>query len=186
MPLTDTDCELAPLFYPLLVNLAQRDKTLTFGEFLTSAQAAHPNNVVLGRAVPLNVARRLEVVRQFTRPRGYPDISCLVVNARTREPGEAWDGNYELERERIRSFAWESIEEEFYLEVERQQRNSRPLVRRNREDAKQLMNAYHKANRLVYGPEIIKRRDALIDLLMKGVDVEDVFEIVAHDLRRGD
>jgi hypothetical protein len=42
----------------------------------------HPNH----RQIAGNMGRRLETLRVFTQPRGYPDLGCLVVSTGGRSP----------------------------------------------------------------------------------------------------
>lgn len=184
MNFTTVDLELATLFYPSLVELGRRNETRSYKTFLTEVQALHPENETLARAVPLNVGRRLDVIRVFTRSKNYPDLGCLIVSGATGAPGTGYDGNVTLERERIAAFDWSSVVEEFSLEIQRQKRAMTKRPKRGRTEATRLMSDYYQQNRTSYDNRVFDRREDLIALLMKGEEVADAFEMAAGEFRK--
>lgn len=184
MALTETDLEMASLFYPPLVDLGRRNEMRSYKAFLGEVQGLHPDNARLARAVPLNVGRRLEVIRMFTRSRGYPDLGCLIVSEATGEPGSGYDGDVAQERAKIAAFDWSTVEQEFGLEVQERKKAIAKRPKRGREAALKLMSDYFQVNKAMYDKAVIERRDRLIDLLMNGEEVDDAFEIAAGELRR--
>lgn len=184
MNFTTVDLELATLFYPPLVELGRRNETRSYKAFLTEVQALHPENETLARAVPLNVGRRLDVIRVFTRSKNYPDLGCLIVSGATGAPGTGYDGNVALERERVANFDWSGVTDEFGLEVQRQKQAIAKKPKRNRQEAIKLMSEHYQQNRSTYDARIIERREDLIALLMQGEETSDAFEMAAGEFRK--
>lgn len=184
MNFTTVDLELATLFYPPLVELGRRNETRSYKAFLTEVQALHPENETLARAVPLNVGRRLDVIRVFTRSKNYPDLGCLIVSGATGAPGIGYDGNVNLERDRVASFDWSGVTDEFSLEVQRQKQAITKKPKRDRQEAIKLMSEYYQQNRSAYDGRIVERREDLIALLMKGEEITDAFEMAAGEFRK--
>lgn len=184
MALTETDIELATIFYPILVELARDNAIDHYDGLLERALKVHPDNELLARAIPLSVGRRLEVVRLFTRASQYPDLSCLIVNKVTRRPGAAFDGDFDADRARIAAFDWSGVEQAFSLKVEALKKTLARPAKRDRETAKQMMWAYAKSHGKEFAREVDGCREELIALLVQGMEVEDAFEIAAAPYRK--
>lgn len=184
MALTEIDIELATIFYPMLVELARDNAIDTYQNLLIRARLRHPGNARLERAIPLSVGRRLEVIRLFTRPRGYPDLSALIVNESKGIPGGGFDGDFEADRAKIAAFDWSDVEADFSIEVASFRKALAKPTKRDRDTAKQIMWDYIKMHGKGFEKTVDRCRDELLTLLMQGMEVEDAFEIAAAPYRK--
>jgi hypothetical protein len=75
---TETDAALAIAYYPLLVDLAARRRTIAFKDFVELAKSTYPDNPAFQKAIPVSTGRRLEFVLVFTAVNGLPYLSAWV------------------------------------------------------------------------------------------------------------
>lgn len=110
--ITDLDLELASAFYPVLVEKAGDVKKLSYNDLKRAAESKFPTLAdEINRCTDQAVGRRLEVIRLFTEDKGYPDLSCLVVNRQTGECGIGFDGDPDEERSKVAAHDWSTVEE---------------------------------------------------------------------------
>ena len=85
--------------YLIFIGMAAKRETTTYG---TIAAA-------LGMSVAREVGRQcLDPISEFCKANGFPNLSALVVNAGTGEPGDAYLDRIGLyrEREAVYAFDW--------------------------------------------------------------------------------
>ena len=179
--MTELDMEIAALLYPVLVDVARSGEPISFGDLIHRTQERHPDNIAIQHQVPVGLGRRLETVRAFTEDRGYPDLTCLVVNRGRNVPPENYHTDPEVEQARVAAFDWNNVEAEFSLHIAtcREAFVNRP--RRKREDAIALMAAYYAEHKADLPPTIVSSREHIIARLIAGEDVGDVFAAVVRD-----
>jgi hypothetical protein len=184
---TQLDVELANIFYPMLVELAVVKKTDTYQNLRDRARERHPDNPYVQGCHHRHVARRLNVVTAFTDRMGYPVLAGLVVNGSTGKPGMAFEGDFETLRDKAYAFDWSTAETHFSAEIEQLKKEivaRAAPARRDRKTALDMMSAHYQTHKADYNLDIKACREALLDLLMKGEDVEDAFEIAAAQYRK--
>lgn len=91
---TLNDIEVAlSLAEALLVHVKARPAApLTYAGLLAQARALHPRDAVLGRAVPVGLGPKLQLVARFCAQHGYPNLAALAVHPATGQPGPHADG----------------------------------------------------------------------------------------------
>ena len=115
---TPLDLQLAGFFYPVLIEVAKEEGTITYGGLRERTKRENPASAeAVDRCTDQSVGRRLEVVRMFTDERGYPDLTSLVLNKDTGEVGRGFVGDPETHRNQVRAFDWENAEPDFNLFV---------------------------------------------------------------------
>lgn len=60
---------------------------ITYDALLAQARAMYPRDAALGRAVPVGIGPKLQIVARFCREHGYPNIAALAVHPVTGQPG---------------------------------------------------------------------------------------------------
>lgn len=65
---------------------------ISYDALLTQARAMYPRDAALGRAVPVGIGPKLQIVARFCREHGYPNIAALAVHPVTGQPGPHADG----------------------------------------------------------------------------------------------
>jgi hypothetical protein len=177
MPVTLTDIELASAYYPILINLAKKKQTVSYGELVNLAKNDNPDKAGVQNAIPVSTGRRLEVVRKFTTQKNLPDITALVVNGNAGECGDNYLAHFDAEaiREEIYEYDWEGVSNEFNLYLT-EIRPSEPRPSRSREIAIKLMADHYRNHRNDYFDNIADNRELIITQLMEGYAVKDCFE----------
>lgn len=174
---TSTDLELALAFYAVLVDVARRHETLTYGQLVDQAKAAFPGNETVQNAIPVSVGRRLDFVRSFTEKRQLPDLSSLVINKATGECGVGFTRNFNPQEARARVFAheWQSVSTEFTGAVAAAKERSKPRRNVTEESAGQLMYAYFNAHKSSLPASVKNHRQEIIRLIMAGIEPSEAF-----------
>lgn len=152
------DIELAKLFFEILVDLAlnQRGTTITYGNLVKAAKKKFPDNQFVGSAIPTNLGRRLDALREFTNQRGLPDLSALVVSQSTGDNGAGFTRSFNGSeiRQKIHEFDWSSVGADFdffICEQRREFENKKSRVTREkkitRDEAAKVWWDYYIANK---------------------------------------
>jgi hypothetical protein len=177
MPVTLTDIELASAYYPILIDLAKKKQTVSYGELVNLAKNKNPDKAVVRNAIPVSAGRRLEVVRLFTTQKCLPDITALVVNGNAGECGDSYLAHFDAEaiREDIYEYDWEGVSSEFNLYLTTI-RPSESRTSRSRGSARKLMAEHYRQHRNDYFDNIADHRELIIGQLMEGYAVEECFE----------
>lgn len=77
---TRDDETLARAIYPVLMDVVRRKGSITYADLVLSVRERCPEpEHPIYRLKPRHLGRRLETLRLFTVPRGYPDMTCVVV-----------------------------------------------------------------------------------------------------------
>lgn len=180
--LTLFDIAIADAIYPVLLAVVRARELVTFKDLAARAarRCADPDHP-MHRQLPRAMGRRLEALRRFTQPRGYPDLTCVVVNGKGVVP--AAYGDPDSAQARVAAFDWSQVDEELGLQLDEWRQALHLPARRTREDAKALMSAYHSEHGERLHPAITEHRDEIIAELKAGGDVADVFAQIDADLR---
>lgn len=107
---TYTDWLLARAFFPVLVRLAFSGSTknqYTYNELIARAKEESPDVPEVQRTIPLQAGRGLGTIRKYSRKLGYPDLSCLVVNAAKKECGSGYTNYHDAVAAREKAYAYE-------------------------------------------------------------------------------
>lgn len=180
--LTLIDVSIARAVYPVLVDVAKADPetSITFEKLILDSRERqagqeHP----IHRQIAVNMGRRLEALRRFTQPRGYPDLSCLVVNGGTgRNPFP----DIEVLQAQARAFDWSQVAQAFLDEMDTHEQALTPRPTRNEFEARDVMSAHYFEHKPRYLPAIQDCRDEIIAALMEGEDVDELFASINHRL----
>ena len=78
--MTPKQIAIAPTFVPILLERAPGVIPITYGDLLKQACELFPDNPYVQKAIPLYVGDVLSVIRGYGEPRGYPDLTALVVS----------------------------------------------------------------------------------------------------------
>lgn len=175
---TLNDIQLASLYYPILIDLANHKHTLTYSELITRAKSENSENPVVQRAIPVSTGRKLDVVRIFTKERKLPDLTSLVISKGSGECGDFYCEHFDpvVAREEVFSFNWSDVSTEFDLYIQDVKNELTPRKSRKKDEAKELMHKYYMENKSSLPVNIKMLRELIIDLLMDGHDIEDAFE----------
>ena len=186
MPLTKTDVELAILFYPILVELAQRGVTDNYENIADTVRRLHPDNDYAARCHHRGVGRRLDVIRrEFTAPRNLPVLAALGVNNASGRPGFAFEGDFETLCTEAYGFNWSSVEDAFQEQSEIWKKMIAPRVKRTEKEAIQMMWDYAKVHGAAFDKQVSACRDDIIALIRQGEEAEDAYEMAAGHYRKG-
>ncbi|BBD02256.1 MULTISPECIES: hypothetical protein [Sphingobium] len=186
MPLTKTDVELAILFYPMLVELAQHGVTDNYENIADTARRLHPDNDYVSRCHHRSVGRRLDVIRrEFTEPRHLPVLAALGVNKASKRPGFAFEGDFETLCAQAYAFDWSSVEDAFQEQAEIWKKMIAPRVKRTEKEAIQMMWDYAKVHGTAFDKQVSQCRDDIIALIRQGEEPDDAYELAAGHYRKG-
>ena len=183
---TPVDLDLALAFFAVLVEVARSQQTVTYGELVARAKATFPTNESVQNAIPVSVGRRLDFVREFTRQRGIPDLTSLVISKSTGECGVGFTRNHDPQLARASVFAhdWQSESADFTGAIASVRKRSKPRKRITEDAAAKLMFEHYAANRDTLPPTVRQLRQQIIDRLMAGEEVADAFsQALAGDHR---
>ncbi|TCM07513.1 hypothetical protein [Sphingomonas sp. PP-CC-3G-468] len=185
--LTRTDVEIGRIYYGILIDRARSGQLLSYGELVAAAKTAHPDNEFVQRAIAVSAGRRLEAVRVFTKERGYPDITGLVVNGSTGEVGSAFGTDPVAGRAEIAAFDWSSVDDQFDDFVTHL-RAKAPVKRRKVKlaEAKRLIWEFFEEHRLTLPPSLAFDRARLQEAVVDGQAVADAFEVVVSAMTAAD
>lgn len=194
---TPTDAELAKCYYPILCELAKEQKELTFKEFVELAKDRYPNSEEVQNAIPVSTGRRLEYIRTYTKTHGLPDLSAWIVSqSGTNSEAYLSDFNPIEEREASALVNWDDYEGVWGEFVEQLVKATIKVKRRKENEAESIMGAYAtelrskieasipNPKKLKYATLVQPFRAPIVEGLMEGKDVEDVFEDVIFDMTK--
>jgi len=187
---TAIDLELARVYFHVLVALARDNagSTITYGELIQRAQAKEPDNAIVQRAaIPTNVGRRLDALREFTAQRGLPDLSALVVNKSTGDNGDGFKRSFDGEavRAQILAFDWSGVADSFDEFIAREKatlkarQDSEQAGQRKRvpeEQARHMFWALAKEQPGQTAGVTYDLKEAAIKLIMRGLSVPEAIQ----------
>lgn len=181
--ITLNDIQLAGAYYPILIDLAKHKHCLTYGELVQKAKERNPQSEVVKNAIPTSAGRKLDVVRIFTKERGLPDVTSLIINKAEGECGSFYTEHFDPIKTRNEVFAynWDAVLPEFDLFVSRATKTATPRKRRKENEAAELLFAYYRDNRSKYPPSVKDKKELLMTLLMEGFSPEEAFTQVLKD-----
>lgn len=175
--ITLTDVLLATAYYPILIDLAKHKHCLTYGELVQRAKEENPSNTTVKSAIPVSTGRRLDVVRLFTRERGIPDLSALVINKNKGECGKFYTDHFDpvAIREEIFAFDWTAVSTDFAGFVKLTEKAITPRKKIKEPAALALLHSYYQEHKATLPADIRTRRELIIELLMEGFSPEEAF-----------
>jgi hypothetical protein len=182
--LTSTDLELAAAYYPILVELAQQRRCLSYGELLSEAQRRYPDQPVVQRAIPVSTGRRLDVIRLFCAEHNIPNLSALILNKERREAGSGIDQPVDPKDavdpketcEAIFAYDWSELTLEFddYLTLRRRAPTPRKKV--SAATARTLMAEHYAVHKMSLPKDVVRHREVILGLIEKGGTAAEAFE----------
>lgn len=175
--ITLNDVQLASIYYPMLVDLAQHKHCLTYSELVSKAKELHPANPMVQRAIAVSTGRKLDVVRIFTAERDLPDLTCLVINKGSGECGSGFTDYFDpvASREKVFAFDWSTASTDFDGYIKHTETVITPRKSRKEVEALKLMSAYYKQHKDRLPPSVRDKRAAIIELLVEGFSEEEAF-----------
>lgn len=188
--ITLNDIQLATVYYPILVDLARNNQTLSYGELVVRAKRENPDNPAVQNAIAVSVGRKLDVIRLFVGERELPDLTSLIVSKQTGECGSLFTSNFDpvTARQKVFAFDWSDVSDDFSGYIGRAgtltKKNSKVKAvaksksRINRAEALALMSSYYKEHKESLPSDIPLKRDIIILLLMDGYSCEEAFSKV--------
>lgn len=193
---TETDAALAISYYPLLVGLATRMKTISFGDFVELAKRAYPDNLAVQNAIPVSTGRRLEFVRIFTALQDLPDLSAWVTD-RNGKNSSTFKKDFDPVEERRKSAKedWSLHQAAWDAHAAVLRRMAQRLMPRNLVAARKMMAeiatemrprmeaAIPNPGRIPYVQLVKPFRAAILADIMSGLDPREVIENVLIDMR---
>jgi hypothetical protein len=192
---TETDAALAIAYYPLLVDLATRRQTMSFGDFVELAKATHPENRAVQNAIPVSTGRRLEFVRVFTAIHDLPDLSAWVTG-KDGKNSATFQKDFDPEEQRRLSAEvdWAAYEAAWEAHAAELRKRAQPITPRSegqalvmmaeiaREMRPRIEAAIPNPTKLPYGQLVGPYRETILQDLMSGLDPQEVFENVLIDM----
>ncbi|AXB80708.1 hypothetical protein TQ38_029590 (plasmid) [Novosphingobium sp. P6W] len=182
-PVTRDDETLVRAIYPVLMDVVRRKSSITYTNLVLAVRERCPEpEHPIYRQKPRHLGRRLETLRLFTAPRGYPDMTCVVVTGGTGLPPEAYD-DPASEAAKVAAFEWPAVEEELALQCDDWRREAASIVPLEEAGAVAVMAKFCRDNPGVYEPGISAFRKEIIAELMAGANVVDIFAVLNRELR---
>jgi hypothetical protein len=128
-------------------------------------------------------------LRQLLRELDLPDISVIVVNGTTVEPGGAYAFDVPTEQRKVYSTDWDNHKEnieslfgainyEEYDFSKKRVKKDKPPPRPKREELVKMMSNFYRENGSQYPKWVRGKREDIIDLLSDGMSAEDAFKRV--------
>jgi hypothetical protein len=188
---TLADIELSRVYFEILIDLAknQKDTTIQYGELVSAAKLAYPNNTFVQKAIATSMGRRLDAVRDFTSLHNLPDLTSLVVSKATGDNGigfaKSFDGD--AVRQQVSAFEWQSVQISFseFLNEETQQFIQRQAEKAQRKpkkikesEAREIWWKYYQANKEAIGKISDSDKEQIIQLIMTCVLPADALAMV--------
>jgi hypothetical protein len=175
---TSTDLELAAAYYPILVELAQQRRCLSYGELLSEAQRRFPDRPVVQRAIPVSTGRRLDVIRVFAAERNIPNLSALILNKERRESGSGADDQADSKEisEAIFAYDWQELTAEFDSYCTLRRRAPAPRKKVSAATARTLMAEHYAVHKMSLPKDVVRHRELILGLIEKGGTAAEAFE----------
>lgn len=176
---TLADIELSRVYFEILIDLAknQKNTTIQYGELVSAAKLAYPNNTFVQKAIATSMGRRLDAVRDFTSAHNLPDLTSLVVSKSTGDNGigfaKSFDGD--AVRRLVSEFDWQSVQISFaeFLNEETQQLIQRQAEKAQRKpkkikepEAREIWWKYYQLNKEVIGKISDSEKEHVIKLIL--------------------
>ena len=175
--ITLNDVQLATVYYPILIDLAKHKHCLTYGELVERAKEENPKNKIVKNAIAVSTGRKLDVVRIFTKGRGLPDVTSLIINKSEGECGVGFTDHFNPEKARLEVYQknWSEVTIDFDLYIDVATKNAIPIKRRKRDEALNVLSEHYMNNKNLYSSKIKDYREDILILLMEGFDVKESF-----------
>jgi|GEM_PF-1362006 len=187
---TPTDATLAKCYFPLLVEISNKQEKVTFKQFLRMAKSKYPKNEAVQNAIPVSTGRRLEYVRIFTKANDLPDLSAWIVNqAGTNSNEYLADFDPDQERERCKITDWSEHVDNFEVYTEKLDKIAIKMKRRKKLECASLIGEFYlkikddlpNPKKLPQVELVSKYRPGIEESLMEGLDVETAFAAMLSD-----
>lgn len=175
--ITLNDVQLASAYYPILIDLAKHKHCLTYSELVERAKEAYPDKPAVQNAIAVSTGRKLDVVRIFTKERGLPDLTCLIINKGIGECGSGFTDHFDpvAAREEVFAKDWSSVSSDFDGFIKHSESAVTPRKRIRLPAARELMSQYYSTHKAQLPPNIAKQRDLILELLMDGFTPAEAF-----------
>jgi len=121
--ITRDDETMARAIYPVLMDVIRRRASIDLANLALAVRERCPEpEHPIYRLRPDDLPRPLQVLRAFTSPRGYPDMTCVVVKGAAPLTAEDYADPMRAAA-RAASFDWPSVEEQLALQCDEWRRD---------------------------------------------------------------
>ena len=103
--ITEADIELSKVYFTLLVEVAIRKETISYGDLVELSKKRYKSKTVQ-KSLTRTIGRRLEVLRIHTDAFKLPDVSSLCFNVVSNKSGDAYHLDPEKERKKVYRTHW--------------------------------------------------------------------------------
>ena len=180
-PFTINDIHVGSRLYEALVQHAAMHpgQAIRYGDLLAACRQAHPEDAIVGRAVPIGIGMKLLFVQAFCDKHGYPNLACLAVNA-TGRPGPAYPGNWEQDMLAVAAFDWSQAPANLAIYVAEETVKATPVARcRAREpEVREAIFQDYKTDRSRYASFEHDDREEMVNLMMECVPLAEAYRAV--------
>jgi hypothetical protein len=173
---TERSLRLAAVYFPILVECANRQELIYYGGLVDQAKALHPDNHDVQNAIPVSTGRVLDVIRTFCLTRDLPNLASLVVSRGTGEPGDHFVDRHKATELQQQAFAfdWPAHAVGFETHIV-EAIGFVTLKPRKREMAEQMRWTYYQTNKAQLPANIRDYQEGVLALLMEGYEPADAF-----------
>jgi hypothetical protein len=186
------DIELARVYFEILVNFAksQPGKTVEYGQLVQWAKDRYRNNSFVKSAIPTNMGRRLDALREFTTQKNLPDLSALVVNKLTGDNGEGFKKSFDGDavRQKVSDFDWNEVKVDFdaylvgeKLALDEREKKSRKPKKIKEPEARAMWWDFCKENPHQVLSVSYEEKEKIIVLIMNGQTPSDALNSVKNN-----
>lgn len=121
--ITRDDETMARAIYPVLMDVIRRRASIDLANLALAVRERCPEpEHPIYRLRPDDLSRPLLVLRAFTSPRGYPDMTCVVVQGTAPLTAEDYADPMRAAA-RAAGFDWPSVEEQLALQCDKWRRD---------------------------------------------------------------
>jgi len=184
--ITLLDVHSAVRFYPILVQLAKQQKTVTYGEMCVLVHERYHDWANIDSVIPVRCGRVLGVIGQYLQDKDLPFLQALVMNQSKKD--RCGDGiekvmDTVVARQEVFDFEWDNTSESFgeYIVmaeelVIRAKKKAAPVMGRG--EALTLMSDYHKQHKANLPKKITKYREEVISQIKQSDTVKEAFDTI--------
>ena len=172
---TLTDIDVGSRLFEALVRHATstRGAPISHDDLLTLGRQLYPKDAMLGRAVPVGIAMKLQFIDAFCRANAYPRLACLAVDKASMRPKDACAGDWEADKQAAAAFDWTAAGARLpAFAAEMRARVPKRFKPRKERPADVAWYAYFCSHREACAKVNAEDKVEIINLLMSGLDPE--------------
>ena len=172
---TLTDIDVGSRLFDALARHATstRGAPISHDDLLTLGRQLYPKDAMLGRAVPVGIAMKLQFIDAFCRANAYPRLACLAVDKTSMRPKDACAGDWDADRHAAAAFDWTAAGARLpAFAAEMRARVPKRFKPRKERPADVAWYAYFCSHREACAKVNAEDKVEIINLLMSGLDPE--------------